>query len=290
MARKPTSPVMQHDDVDTVALEGGTTSLVTTAGTAAQVAEMIGYELPYNKDRIVQEARFYMGQSAETMLEAGRRLILLKENEPHGEFAEIIKSQLGMNYNTAAKMMQAAAKYLSSAHSSNLYALTGLSKTKLFELMVMDDGEIAELAQGGTIAGLQLDDIERMTSRELKAALRDAREDGNAKDTILAKKSELIDKLQTKATKVKPSTPDEEGAQLRRETSDWAFNAEGVIRGSLRDGLEQLARHAEQNDTTHDEFASGLLAQLDRAIAELRSQLGIKAAPDGDPTPEWDKN
>ena len=50
-----------------------------------EIMQQFGDGLPYERDRIVHETRFYMAQSAEAMLEAGKRLIILKENEPHGE-------------------------------------------------------------------------------------------------------------------------------------------------------------------------------------------------------------
>lgn len=290
MPRKPQAPAPDHQDADNDALDQAAGALTTMAGSDAQVSEMMGYDLGYDRQRIVQEARFFMGTAGEAMLEAGKRLVLLKEHEPHGEFEAIVQDQLNIPVRTAQQMMQAAVKYLSNpglAAKAQTFALLG--KSKMFELMTLDSDMLVELSEGGTIVGLQLEDVDRMSVRDLKEALRELRADNQAKDNLLAGKSAVIDKLQTKAAKVKPQTHDEEGAQLRRETGDWAFNAEGIIRGSLRDGLEQLARHAEQHGTSHDEFASGLLAQLDRAIAEVRGQLGIKAAPDGDPRPEWDK-
>lgn len=290
MVRKTAPEVQLHDDADLGALKQGENSLVSIAGAATQVAEMMGYSLAYNRDRIVQEARFFMGAAGEAMLEAGKRLVLLKEHEQHGEFIRIVEDQLGIPARTAQQMMQAAVKYLSHPSlAANTQTFSLLGKSKMIELMTLDSEILVELSEGGSVAGIKLDDMDRMSVRELKEMLRELRADSAAKDDLLSSKSSIIDKLQTKQAKVKPPTPDEEGAQLRRETGDWAFNAEGIIRGSLRDGLEQLARHAEQHGTSHEEFSSGILAQLDRAIAELRGQLGIKATPDGDPTPVWDK-
>ena len=141
-----------------------------------EIMQQFGDGLPYERDRIVHETRFYMAQSAEAMLEAGKRLVILKENEPHGDFIEIVTGQLGLPKSTAHRMMQASLKYLSPSLESKVPALGLLGKTKLFELMTEDDEDLAELADGGTIAGMSLDDIDRMTSRELKAALREARE------------------------------------------------------------------------------------------------------------------
>lgn len=79
--------------------------------------------------------------------------------------------------------------------------------------MVLDDEELDALADGGTVAGATLDDIDRMTSRELKAALREARETNAAQQQVLAGKDEKINELATKLEKksrLQPPPPDEE--------------------------------------------------------------------------------
>ncbi|HDS4108110.1 TPA: DUF3102 domain-containing protein, partial [Escherichia coli] len=78
-----------------------------------EIMQQFGDGQPYERDRIVHEARFYMAQSAEAMLEAGKRLIILKENEPHGDFVGIVEEQLGLHVRAAQRMMKASLKYLS---------------------------------------------------------------------------------------------------------------------------------------------------------------------------------
>ncbi len=141
------------------------------------IIEQFGDGLPYERTRVVNEARFFASQSAEAMLQFGKRLILIKENEPYGEFLNILKSDLDIPERTAQRLMQAAFKYLSPKLSSNTPTLAHLGSSKLFELMVEDDDEIKALATGGTVANLTLDDVEKMTVRELRAALKKAKQD-----------------------------------------------------------------------------------------------------------------
>lgn len=157
-----------------------------------------GDGLVYDRTRVVLEARFFMAQSAEAMLEAGKRLILLKEHEPHGEFVQIAESSLNLDLRSAERMMKAALKYLSPALASKSTTLSTLGKSKLFELMTLDDDVIAELADGGTVANIDLDEIDRMSVRELRAALRGAKEDASAKDRLLADKNRKLDELQAR--------------------------------------------------------------------------------------------
>ncbi|RQY11147.1 DUF3102 domain-containing protein [Burkholderia stagnalis] len=257
------------------------------AARSSEISKQFGDGLPYERHRVVNEARFYMAQSAEAMLEAGKRLILLKENEPHGEFTSIVEEQLGLAPRTARLMIQAAVKYSSPQLESKRQALAVLGKTKLFELMTEDDEELAALADGGTIAGMDLDDIDRMTSRELRAALREAHENATAQSRLLSDKNAKIDELAAKKTRVKRVTPDQEGAEIRKETSAIAFEAESVIRGNLRSAFESLAQHAETNGAPHDDFMAGVLGQIQLSLNQLRSEFGVKAAADGEDVPQW---
>lgn len=256
-----------------------------------QIMAQFGEGLPYDRSRIVHETKFYMAQSAEAMLEAGKRLVILKENEPHGDFTEIVEEQLALSKRTAQVMMQASLKYLSPQLESKAQALALLGKTKLFELMTEDDEELAGLADGGTIAGLNLDDIDRMTSRELKAALRDAREDADAKQRVLSDKNSKIDDLTTKLqkqSKIKPPAPDVEAEKLRKEVSAIAFEAEAVLNGKLREAFSVLTTHCSDHevDPPYD-FMAGLLCQVERSINQLREQFDLESAPSGNDKPDW---
>lgn len=255
------------------------------------IAELYGDGVPYDRNRVVGEARFYMSQSAEAMLEAGKRLIVLKENEPHGDFTEIVTQQLGLPERSARRMMEAAIKFMPASPNSKRPALAVLGKTKLFELMTEDSEQLDALADGGTVAGLTLDDIERMTSRELKAALREARETADAKDRVLADKSTRIDKLAEDLIKSKQrvaDTPaDEAGQQIRSETGMAAFAAEAAILGKLRAALGTLISHGHSTGMDHSDFMAGLVGQIELALNQVRGEFDIKDAPTGDDIPEF---
>lgn len=181
-----------------------------------QLAHSLDYESAYDRERVVQEFRFYAGTAAEAMLEAGKRLILLKENEPHGEFQSIVTQRLGLSDRTARVMMQAAAKYLlNPVLEQKRQALAGLGKTKLIELLAEPDEDIAALVEGGTIAGKTLEDIDAMSSRELKAALRKAREGLEDKDRVL---KDYADKIREKDEQLaRPWRPSEDSIARNAE-------------------------------------------------------------------------
>ncbi|EKP1747843.1 DUF3102 domain-containing protein [Salmonella enterica] len=256
-----------------------------------EIMQQFGDGLPYERDRIVHETRFYMAQSAEAMLEAGKRLVILKENEPHGDFIDIVESQLSLSKRTAQVMMQASLKYLSPKLEPKAQAVALLGKTKLFELMTEDDEDLVELADGGTIAGMSLDDIDRMTSRELKAALREARETNAAQQRVLADKNEKIDSLSTKLEKksrIQPPKPDEEVKKLRAEVTALAVEAESAIAVRLSSAFETLCAYCAENmiDTPRD-FMAGLVCQLESTARSLRSTFDLPDEPTGNAAPSW---
>lgn len=124
---------------------------------------------PYEKGCVENEARFYMGQSAQAMFELGKRLLLLKEHEPHGEFLNSLE-RIGIEERSARRMMQATIKI------SKRTSMSVLEPTKIYSLAMLDNEVLDELEQGGTVAGLKLDEVDRMTTRELRAEVRKLKE------------------------------------------------------------------------------------------------------------------
>ncbi|EKN3403288.1 DUF3102 domain-containing protein [Yersinia enterocolitica] len=256
-----------------------------------EIMQQFGDGLPYERDRIVHETRFYMAQSAEAMLEAGRRLTILKECEPHGEFEAIVREELGIPERTAQRLMQASIKFMNPQLQAKAPTLALLGKSKLFELMTEDDDELAELADGGTVAGLTLDDVERMSCRELKAALREARETNSAQQRVLADKNEKIDALSTKLEKksrIQPPKPDEEVKKLRAEVTALSTEAESAITVRLFSAFETLCTYCAENqiDTPKD-FMAGLVCELEYAARSLRSTFDLPDTPTGNAAPAW---
>ncbi|AFJ01985.1 Phage protein [Methylophaga frappieri] len=244
------------------------------------VIEQFGDGIPYDRVRVIDEARFYLAQSAEAMLEAGKRLVLIKEHEAHGDFQRIVQDQLGMPNATARRLMQAAMKYLSPQLQSKRSALSVLGKTKLFELLAEDDEQLASLDEGGTVAGLTLDDIDRMTSRELRAALREAKEQEQAKDQVLADKNQRIDQLSTDLERsqnryqLSPPPPEEESEEIRKQAAKLGFEAEHHLRVTLREALQAVLDHGQEHGIDAGLWVRGQLDQIADSFNYLCEQLG----------------
>lgn len=289
MGRTKLQPVELVEDAPLA--DGLSVSLNAMTEHRIEIMQQFGDGLPYERDRIVHETRFYMAQSAEAMLEAGKRLIILKENEPHGEFVEIVREHLGIEPRIAQKMAQAALKFLSPELESKAKTFSLLGRSKLYELMLEDDEELAQLADGGTVAGLTLDDVDRMSVRELRQSLREARETNAAQQRVLADKNEKIDSLSTKLEKksrIQPPKPDEEVKKIRAEVTALAVEAESAIAVRLSCAFETLCTYCAENmiDTPRD-FMAGLVCQLESTARRLRSTFDLPDEPTGNAAPSW---
>ena len=139
-------------------------------------------------------------------MELGKRLLILKEMTPHGEFEKRIDI-LGFSPRMARKFMSAVLKF--SNRNSNSVLIASKTQTKLLELVVLDDDDLDVIEQGGSIGEVSLDTIETMSVRELKAALREAKkaveskdQDLQAKDQVIQKKDQKANELDEKLTKL----------------------------------------------------------------------------------------
>lgn len=266
------------------------------AGNMAAVLEQFGDGLPYDQERLIHETLFYMQQSAEAALQVGRRLVVLKEAIPHGEFISIVENRLGINHTTAKRLMQAAVKLSAIGKKSNGATSHHLlehiaSKSKLFELMTLDTDDLEALAEGGTVANLELDDVERMSVSELRAALREHKENYKAQGELVAQRDTRIADLQTDLRKAKrhvQETPlDEAVIELAHEVNRYAFAALASIRGDLNRGIAELLNYSNVEGKGSAAIAHGWLLEIERAVAGIRAELNIPASLDAEVLPEF---
>lgn len=162
------------------------------------LAVSLGYEGALTLGAIEDEIRFYQQRTVEACMELGKRLLIMKEMTPHGEFEKRIEI-LGFSSRMARKFMSAVLKF-SNRNSSSVLNVAK-TQTKLLELVVLDDDDLDVIEQGGSIGDVNLDSIETMSVRELKKALREAKADGEAKDKLLQSKDQKINKLDTELSK-----------------------------------------------------------------------------------------
>lgn len=135
---------------------------------ARKLAIQIGYDGALTVGALEDEIRFYQRRTVEACLELGKRLLVMKELTPHGEFIQRIEL-LGFTDRTANRFMQAAAKTSKSANLANLSGQVK-SMSAFLELVTYDDDVLENLAE--------LDNIDRMSASQLRAYARELEANG----------------------------------------------------------------------------------------------------------------
>ena len=161
----------------------------------------------YNLKIVMDKARFYQNQAANALIDLGKQIILLKAHEPHGQFLAALED-LGMAERSARYAMAAAQKF------SNRQSTAVLGNEKIRALTVLDDDSIKTLEDGGELAGIgTLDDIEKMTVKELKSALRaekqKRKEEREAQEAAISQKEQKLNELEMELRYREPPTKEQ---------------------------------------------------------------------------------
>ena len=256
------------------------------------VMEQWGYGEIYNEATWVERGRHAVRQTMEGMFELGRVLIVLKEHTEYRRFSQIVKEQFGIGTSETARLMAATQRFATPQMQKAAPKLMDLGKSKLLELLVEEDVTLVGLADGGEVNGMTLDDVDRMTVRELRVALRENREDAQAKDKVLADKNAKIDELAEKLEKAKKKggVKEPNPADVASELHMAVGAKEVAIRSQLAqlgDYFAQMAAHEAAHGLSHRARMAGALNQIIMDCQHLRDQYALPESADDDGVPEW---
>ena len=244
----------------------------------------------YNETVWIERGRFAVRQTMEGMFELGRALIIIKEHTPHGRFAEIAEKEFGLGRRESQRLMNATLRFIDPKMKQAQPKLMTLGKSKLLELLVEDDDTLLELAEGGEVNGNTFDDVDRMTIKELRVALRESRETAEAKDKVIADKNkkvdELAEKLSKKQTGDKEPKPADVGIELTMQLGSLEVGIRSQI-SRLREMFEQMAAHGEAHGFDHRAKMVGTLNQIILDCEQLRESYALPTEAPTDNVPEW---
>lgn len=219
--------------------------------TVRAIAAQIGYQLPadcIDADLIQRDIAANMRRSVEVCLEVGRGLIVLKAICEHGNFIARL-DVMGVDRKVSAKFMQSARKFSNVSSTAHLTKAIG-NQTKLFEMLILDDEQIEELELTGQTGELKLDDIATMSVKELRSAVRaakqgeskkvqDLNDDLEASRRRVAEKDEELNALKTHIDK------------LTNRAGDWHPRVFEICMENTR-SLGMAMNHLDQIDTLRD--------------------------------------
>ncbi|SEQ85242.1 hypothetical protein [Giesbergeria anulus] len=230
---------------------------------AKEVAHHMGYQGAMTVGALEDEIRFYQKRTVEAILETGKRLLILKELTPHGEFTQRVE-MLGFAKTTAFRFMQAAAKTIKSS-KLELLSTQVKSASAFLELVTHDDDVLESVAE--------LDDIDRLSASQLRAKVRELSGEKEAVEKLMVNKNTKIDQLEREKQLIQKLPPDEALEKTMKEATAITRDALGAIRGGLRQALQAL--NDAPDGTGKTVFMAGLVGQVQADLNALREEFNL---------------
>lgn len=143
----------------------------------------------FNIEKTTAEILILKEQTAQNIIEIGKRLIEVKENIGHGNFGEYLKDKVEFSRQTANRFMSIATEF------SNCSALSNLGSTKLFLLAGLDEEDRQEV--------MQENNVEDMTTRELEQAVKEKKEIKKQLEAEQEYSQELQDAIREKEQQIR---------------------------------------------------------------------------------------
>lgn len=239
----------------------------------------------YNLHVCLEKARMYQDQMASGMLGLGAQLLLIKENEQRGNFMAAIE-ELGLAQTSANYAMAAARKF-----GVNSPTWGNLEYSKLKALTVLEDDDIRKLKDGDEVDGIgTVDDIAKMSVRELRAALRKEKQERQderlALEEVVKKKENTISALEMQAAGRQPLTKEQLAERRLDEMRKDIVGALAVAKDNLTSARILIANAQEIDGVTVEQLdkwienSGWLAAELDDTYQELVQDMeNIRPAP-----------
>lgn len=231
----------------------------------------------YNLHICMEKARMYQEQMANGLLGLGAQLILIKNHEEHGNFMAAV-DELGLASRSANYAMAAARKF------GNSSTLANLGSTKIKALTVLDDDDVAQLADGEEVSGLgTVDDIAKMSTRELRNALRKEKKERAderiALEEVVRKKESTISALEMEVAGKQPPTKEQLAGQALGDMRKSLVGALSLAKDNLTSARILIANAQETDGVTVEQLdkwiedASWITSLLDDTYQDLMQDM-----------------
>ena len=258
-----------------------------------QVMDEWGNGDVFDELALIERGRMAAQYAVASIYELGRVLIILKELVEHGRFAQIVENEFGITTRSAQRYMLSVRRFQTTEMKRVQDKLTALGQTKLLVLFAeATDDEIVELADGGQINGIDYDEADRMTRNELRAALKDAREETEAARKVSADKTAKIDELNEKVIRAERKTKALDPVDVAEALHlTLLAKQQGAVSEvyQMRQVCEELIAHGHAHDMDHAPAMVGAINQIIRAAESLRETFALPREAPTDEIPEWIK-
>ena len=271
--------------------------LATVAENIHKADAMFSFLGDYTFEGEVAAIKNDLATSANSMLSAGCRLLRLKEHEGHGRFGKALE-ELGVGKDTASRLMNTAMKFVSDTGSVKYPRLMQQSVSKIYELALLDDDDLKDLDDGKPVADIDVDEVDRMTVRDLRKKVREARKEREALENVIKSKSEKLDELEKEIALKEQASSDEEEKRyvpqpedvnaLRNEITLLATDSYDLYQRmvSLADRIEKASSGSDLADSSYRLLfgqlkgaAASITEEMERAMEYVESRVPESLTP-----------
>lgn len=196
-------------------------------------------------------------QTAQNIIEIGKRLIAAKESLPHGEFGKYLAEKLDFTDRTAQKFIKVAEQF----GKTNTYS--DLPVSKLYALLLLPSEEREEF--------VQVNNIEEMSTRELQKAIKE-------RDKAVKQKNNAENKFKTYQAQLDQARIDEKQFEDDKQISESKLKAmESALQKEKDNSKEEIAKLqsfiGEAKESGNDEE----VVRLNLSLLEAQNDLDSSA-------------
>lgn len=217
----------------------------------------------FNIEKTTAEILMLKDQTAQNIIEIGKRLIEVKENIGYGNFGDYLKNKVEFSRQTANRFMSIANEF------SNCSAMSNLGSTKLFLLAGLDEEDRQEV--------MQESNIEEMTTRELEQVVKEKKEIKKQLEAEKEYSEELQEAIKQKENQIRTLQNEIENIQkpekeiIEKEIVKEVIPENLILeKQALEKELETLRKRAEKAENTVSRL------KLDKEINQDKVYTNVK--------------
>ena len=218
-------------------------------------------------DQLTLEVKFYLGQTAQNVIEVGKRLAQAKKMLPHGEWQNWLKDNFNLSQMSANRFMRVAERF------GKINNVVNFQPSQMFEMLALPADETEQFIEAKAAAGTPVED---MTIKALHKEIEQWKSRAEVNENAVTEKEQRISQLASNFNSLQ-----NEKAQLQRDLDDarnQLKNQKPVIQAPadyehIKSELAKLRNEKAALQNKLDNSNAKRLAELDAKIAAMQKEI-----------------
>ena len=217
----------------------------------------------FNIEKTTAEILILKDQTAQNIIEIGRRLIEVKERLEHGEYLKWLKEKVDFTERTAQRFVKVATVF------SNTTPVSHLGTRKLLALAGLDEEDRQEVMKENKVEDMTTRELEKVVKekKEIKKQLEEAQELSNELQEEIKEKEKQITVLQNEIENIQ--IPKKE--VIEKEVVKEVIPENMILeKQELEEELETLRKRAEKAENTLSRMKLDKEIQQDKVYSNVK--------------------